>query len=81
MAFVYVLRDAVGRHYIGATEKLEARLAQHRAGRTQTTRRMQPPIELVAQREFASVREALAAERAYKRWKNGAKVAAWINAG
>jgi hypothetical protein len=37
---VYVLRDADGCHYLGCTADLETRLAQHRAGRTQTTQRM-----------------------------------------
>ena len=48
MPFIYVLRGADVRHYLGCTENLEARIAQHRAGGTQTTRCMQPPLELVA---------------------------------
>ncbi len=80
MPFVYVLRDADGRHYLGCTEDLETRLAQHRAGGTQTTRRMRPPLELVASRRYETMSEAFSAEREFKRWKNAAKVVAWLNA-
>lgn len=79
MSFVYVLRDASDRYYLGCTENLETRLAQHRAGGTQTTRRMQPPLELVCSRHYESMNEELRAEREFKRWKNAAKVAAWLN--
>jgi putative endonuclease len=79
MPAVYVLRDAHSRYYIGCTENLETRLAQHRAGGTQTIRRMSPPLELVGFRHYDTMSEALRAEREFKRWKNAAKVAAWLN--
>ncbi len=59
MFWVYILRDSAGRHYIGMTADLPARLAQHRAGCTQTTRRMQGELILVASRAVPTKSEAL----------------------
>ena len=78
MPCVYVLRDQAGRCYIGATADLPTRLAQHARGGTQTTRNMSGPLELAASREYATMQEALEAERAFKRWKNSAKVIAYL---
>jgi putative endonuclease len=81
MPSVYVLRDATGRHYLGCTGNLDVRLAQHRAGGTQTTRRMVPPLDLLAHRDYPSFPAALAAEREFERWKNTAKVVRHLNEG
>ncbi|HEY8995921.1 MAG TPA: GIY-YIG nuclease family protein [Lacunisphaera sp.] len=75
---VYVLRGASGRHYIGQTSDIAARLAQHRAGHTQTTKRLGGAIELIASRTFASRAEAVAAERMLKAWKNPLKAIAYL---
>ena len=80
MHWVYMLRDEGGRHYIGATSDLEARLAQHRSGGTQTTRRMKGDLELVAHRGFETAHDALVAERKLKKWKNPAKALEFLNA-
>lgn len=79
MFTVYVLRGASGRHYIGQTNDLAVRLAQHRAGQTHTTRRLGGALELVANREFPTREEALQAERMLKRWKNPAKAMAFLS--
>jgi predicted GIY-YIG superfamily endonuclease len=81
MPSVYVLRDATGRHYLGCTAHLEARLAQHLAGGARTTRRMVPPLDFVAHRDCPSFPAALAAEREFKRWKNTAKVVQHLSEG
>ncbi|RXK56298.1 GIY-YIG nuclease family protein [Oleiharenicola lentus] len=78
---VYVLRGASGRHYIGQTSDLSARLAQHRAGHTHTTKRMGGTIELIASREFASRTQAVAVERMLKAWKNPLKAIAYLHGG
>jgi len=77
--FVYILRDEAGRHYIGATSDLEARLEQHRHGGTQTTRRMTGKLELIANRALPTWHDALALERRLKNWKNPQKAAAFLS--
>ena len=50
MAWVYILRGAQ-RYYIGATDNLERRMAEHRRGGNHTTHRFGGQIELVAAQE------------------------------
>jgi putative endonuclease len=73
MYSVYILRGRNGRHYIGQTSNLDARLNQHRTGHTYTTRRLGGEIELIASRSFSTRTEALKVERMLKSWKNPAK--------
>ena len=70
MAWVYILRGANGRHYIGATEDLARRLSEHRRGETHTTARLGGALDLVASRELASMAEARRMERSLKKKKN-----------
>ncbi len=70
MAWVYILRGASGRHYIGSTTDLERRLLQHRSGLCHTTRRLGTTLELVAAFELEILAEARALERELKRQKN-----------
>jgi putative endonuclease len=79
MFWVYILRDAAGRHYYGMTSDLVVRLEQHRSGGTQTTRRMNGELTLVASCVFSSQRDALIMERKLKNWKNPAKAIAFLN--
>jgi putative endonuclease len=70
MAWVYILRGGSGRHYIGSTENLERRIAEHRRGSNHTTRRFGNDIELVAGKELPSITEARKLEIALKQKKN-----------
>ena len=70
MAWVYILRGANGRHYIGATDNLERRLSEHRRWNAHTTARLGGNIQLVANRELKSMTEARALELILKRKKN-----------
>ena len=70
VAWVYILRGSCGRYYIGSTENLDRRLAEHRRGKVHSTRRFGQPLELVDFKEmpsFASTREL---ERKLKAKKN-----------
>jgi predicted GIY-YIG superfamily endonuclease len=69
MAWVYILRGA-RRYYIGATDNLERRTAEHRRGSNHTTHRFGGQIELVAAKELISMAEARKLERILKRKKN-----------
>ena len=78
MFTVYLLRGANGRHYLGQTTDLDARLAQHRRGHTYTTRRLGGELTLVAHRAFPSRSEAVRVERLLKNWKNPVKAAEYL---
>jgi predicted GIY-YIG superfamily endonuclease len=70
MASVYVLRGSTGRHYIGSTVDLDARIAQHRRGHTHTTKRLGENIELVASKNVETLTEARKIERILRAKKN-----------
>jgi predicted GIY-YIG superfamily endonuclease len=63
MAWVYILRGAQ-RYYIGATEKLDRRIAEHRRGSNHTRRRFGEELVLAAVKEVSSMTEARGLERA-----------------
>ena len=73
MAWVYILRGASRRHYFGATDRLNQRVAEHQRGSNHTTRRLGGELRLIACREVASMEEARALEKRLKRMKNPAK--------
>jgi putative endonuclease len=70
MAWVYVLRGSTGRHYIGSTVDLDARIAQHRRGHTHTTKRLGENLELVGSKSVETLTEARKIERILKAKKN-----------
>jgi len=69
MAWVYILRGD-RRYYIGATENLQRRTAEHKRGSNHTTRRFGSQVEVVAAKELPSMVEARRLERTLKRKKN-----------
>jgi len=77
MAWVYILRGASGRHYIGSTNNLSRRIEEHRRGETHTTKRPGGDLEIIAVLETATLPEAQALERAMKRKKNP-QLALWL---
>ena len=70
MAWVYILRGASDRYYIGSTENLERRLAEHCRGSNHTTRRLGEKLELVGTKELPSIAEARKLETILKKKKN-----------
>ena len=70
MASVYILRGSSGRYYIGSTENLSRRLAEHLRGSNHTTRRFGAKVELVISRTVNGMKEARRIELALKRKKN-----------
>ena len=69
MVWVYIVRGA-RRYYIGATENLERRIAEHRRGSNHTTRRFGGELILVAKKQLSSMSEARTLETQLKRKKN-----------
>jgi predicted GIY-YIG superfamily endonuclease len=69
MAWVYILRGA-RRYYIGATENLDRRIAEHKRGSNHTTRRFGEQLLVAAVKEVPSMTEARALERHLKGKKN-----------
>jgi predicted GIY-YIG superfamily endonuclease len=69
MAWVYILRGSTGRYYIGSTEDLTRRLAEHRRGSNHTTHRF-GNVEVVATHFVPNASEARRIEFALKRKKN-----------
>jgi predicted GIY-YIG superfamily endonuclease len=70
MAWVYILRGETGRHYIGSTDNLDRRIAEHRRGGNHTTHRFGAFITVVAAKEVSSMAEARRVEISLKRKKN-----------
>jgi predicted GIY-YIG superfamily endonuclease len=73
--FVYMLRCSNGSFYVGHTDDLEKRMAEHDAGvGCDHTRRLRP-VTLLYVCEFPTREEALASERQLKGWSRAKKQA------
>jgi predicted GIY-YIG superfamily endonuclease len=74
---VYVLSCADGALYIGHTDDLERRIAEHQSGEIPgfTARKRRRPVTLAFVQEFATRDEAFAAERQLKGWSRAKKLA------
>ena len=75
MFWVYVLRCADDSYYVGHTDNLEMRLAQHQAGELAGYTRTRRPVQLVYSDTFGSRDEAFAAEQQLKGWSRKKKEA------
>jgi len=71
----YMLRCSDGSFYIGHTDTLEHRIAQHDAGEVPGYTQSRRPVELVWSQDFPSRIEALEAERQIKGWTRAKKIA------
>ncbi len=65
MYHVYVLKNGEGRLYVGHTDDLKRRLAEHQAGRSRWTR-ARGPWSLVFSEPFATRAEAMKREKSLK---------------
>ena len=76
MAFhCYMLRCVDYSYYVGHTDDLHHRIAQHHAGEIAGYTQNRRPVRLVFVQEFATRAEALAAERQLKGWSRAKKEA------
>ena len=75
---VYILRCGDGSYYVGHSDELERRLAEHAAGECAGYAAARRPVQLVWSEYFETRDEACAAERRIKGWsrrKNEALIA------
>ena len=72
---VYILRCVDYSYYVGHTDDLQRRIAQHDAGQIPGYTDGRRPVRLVFAQEFSTREEALAAERQLKGWSRAKKEA------
>ena len=73
--WAYMLRCSDGSYYVGHTDNLEVRLAQHQAGEGADWTRRRRPVELVWAEAAPTRDEAFAFERRIKGWARAKKEA------
>jgi len=73
--FVYILLCADASYYVGHTDNVEKRFAEHQAGGKCAYTLTRRPVQLVWCEEFVTRDEAKAAESRIKRWSRAKKVA------
>jgi len=73
--YTYMLHCADRSFYIGHTDDLQTRIAQHEAGAIPGYTENRHPLKLVWSQEFGTRIEALEAERQIKGWSRAKKLA------
>lgn len=73
--FSYMLRCADGSYYVGSTDDLEKRIAEHKHGEGCEWTHRRLPVDLVWSQEFPTREEAREAEHRIKRWSRAKKEA------
>jgi predicted GIY-YIG superfamily endonuclease len=73
--FAYMLRCSDGTYYVGHTDELERRLAEHETGATGGYTATRRPIRLVWFQEFPTREEAKSVEAQLKKWSRRKKEA------
>ena len=73
--FIYILRCADGALYIGHTDNLEFRFAQHQSGECGGFTSVRTPVALVYAAELPTRDEAIVRERQIKNWSRAKKEA------
>lgn len=73
--WIYILRCADGSYYVGHTDHLEKRIAEHNSGTIPGYTVRKRPVTLVFSDEFPTRAEALERERQIKGWSRAKKEA------
>jgi tRNA/rRNA methyltransferase len=73
--YTYMLRCADGHYYIGHTDDLDSRIAQHQRGEIPGYTEKRRPVSLVWSERFPERDQAFAAERQIKGWSRAKKEA------
>jgi putative endonuclease len=70
MYYMYILKDAKERYYIGSTDNLQRRLYEHNSGKTKLLK-YKTPVDLVYYETFNTRSEACRREILVKKYKGG----------
>ncbi len=73
--FVYILRCSDGSYYVGHTDELKKRIAEHQAGEGCEYTRKRCPVEFLWRAEFATRAEAKEMEARIHGWSRAKKEA------
>jgi len=74
-SWVYILKCSDGSYYIGCTSNLEQRIQEHNFMKYDNYTSTRLPVELVYSQQFASITDAIFAERQIKGWSRRKKEA------
>jgi predicted GIY-YIG superfamily endonuclease len=72
---VYIVRCRDASYYVGQTDNLEERIADHNGGQFSAYTRKRRPVHLVFSDEFQTREEAIARERQLQGWSRAKKEA------
>ncbi len=76
MFYVYILKCADDSLYVGCTNNLERRIAQHNDSKWGAHyTKIRRPVKLIYQEEFSTLREARRREAEIKGWRREKKLA------
>ena len=73
--FVYILRCSDNSYYVGHTDNIEFRIAEHKLGKISGYTSSRLPIECVFIEQFSTREDAFNAERKIKGWRREKKEA------
>ena len=73
--YTYMLHCADRSFYVGHTDDLQTRVAQHEAGGIASYTQIRRPVKVVWSQEFSTRIEAIEAERQIKGWSRAKKLA------
>ena len=67
-SWVYILKCSDGSYYTGGTSNLKQRIQEHNFMKYDNYTSTRLPVELVYSQQFASIADAISAERQIKGW-------------
>lgn len=73
--YTYILQVADGRYYVGSTENLEKRMAEHQRGEGAMFTKAYLPVKLVYTEEYARIEDAFRREKQLQKWSHAKKEA------
>lgn len=73
--YTYILQVSDGRYYVGSTENLEKRLAEHQRGEGAMFTKAYLPVKLVYTEEYPRIEDAFRREKQLQKWSHAKKEA------